>query len=248
MNYQLIIMYNIWFIIYTWLTINYLVIAGFQTLKPFFYFSSLKMPACCLGHKYILKYASCYYSITYLLMHTCILIKYICIYFLICSRITLIKICNFMRKLVNQTYRCLFILYRISALWCFVFFWHFPDTVSSSSFQPRPPNRPKPKMAASPASAVKLSASRGTSGARRRRTRCRKCEACLRTECGECHFCKDMKKFGGPGRMKQSCIMRQCIAVSSSFILFFADFHVKEPTYQQLWNAQITMIQYVIFV
>ncbi|KAF3849136.1 hypothetical protein F7725_015633 [Dissostichus mawsoni] len=25
--------------------------------------------------------------------------------------------------------------------------------------------------------------------------RCRKCEACLRTECGECHFCKDMKKF-----------------------------------------------------
>ncbi|XP_072227422.1 lysine (K)-specific demethylase 2Bb [Leuresthes tenuis] len=78
--------------------------------------------------------------------------------------------------------------------------------------KPRPPNRPKPKMAASPASAVKLSASRGTSGARRRRTRCRKCEACLRTECGECHFCKDMKKFGGPGRMKQSCIMRQCIA------------------------------------
>ncbi|XP_028273488.1 lysine (K)-specific demethylase 2Bb isoform X1 [Parambassis ranga] len=80
------------------------------------------------------------------------------------------------------------------------------------TLKPRPPNRPKPKMAASPASAVKLSASRGTSGARRRRTRCRKCEACLRTECGECHFCKDMKKFGGPGRMKQSCIMRQCIA------------------------------------
>eukprot|EP00066_Takifugu_rubripes_P013916 XP_011603182.1 PREDICTED: lysine-specific demethylase 2B-like isoform X1 [Takifugu rubripes] len=78
--------------------------------------------------------------------------------------------------------------------------------------KPRPPNRPKSKMAASPASAVKLSANRGTSGARRRRTRCRKCEACLRTECGECHFCKDMKKFGGPGRMKQSCIMRQCIA------------------------------------
>ncbi|XP_055009402.1 lysine-specific demethylase 2B isoform X2 [Boleophthalmus pectinirostris] len=81
-----------------------------------------------------------------------------------------------------------------------------------NNMKPRPPNRPKPKMAASPASAVKLSASRGTSGARRRRTRCRRCEACLRTECGECHFCKDMKKFGGPGRMKQSCIMRQCIA------------------------------------
>ncbi|XP_042684754.1 lysine-specific demethylase 2B isoform X8 [Centrocercus urophasianus] len=70
--------------------------------------------------------------------------------------------------------------------------------------------RPKGKLGA--ASAVKLAANRSTAGARRRRTRCRKCEACLRTECGECHFCKDMKKFGGPGRMKQSCIMRQCIA------------------------------------
>ncbi|XP_008415439.1 F-box/LRR-repeat protein 19 [Poecilia reticulata] len=50
------------------------------------------------------------------------------------------------------------------------------------------------------------------SGARRRRTRCRRCQACMRTECGECHFCKDMKKFGGPGRMKQSCLQRQCTA------------------------------------
>uniref|UniRef100_A0A8D3DZE7 PHD-type domain-containing protein n=1 Tax=Scophthalmus maximus TaxID=52904 RepID=A0A8D3DZE7_SCOMX len=35
-------------------------------------------------------------------------------------------------------------------------------------------------------------------GARRRRTRCRRCQ--------------DMKKFGGPGRMKQSCLLRQCTA------------------------------------
>lgn len=48
--------------------------------------------------------------------------------------------------------------------------------------------------------------------ARRRRTRCKKCDACVRADCGECHFCKDMKKFGGPGRMKQSCIARQCTA------------------------------------
>uniref|UniRef100_A0A672P4M1 Lysine-specific demethylase 2B n=1 Tax=Sinocyclocheilus grahami TaxID=75366 RepID=A0A672P4M1_SINGR len=85
--------------------------------------------------------------------------------------------------------------------------------------KPRPLNRPKTKMGSSPSAApgstaggVKLSSSRGSSSARRRRTRCRKCEACMRKECGECHFCKDMKKFGGPGRMKQSCIMRQCIA------------------------------------
>ncbi|KAF0882200.1 FXL19 protein, partial [Crocuta crocuta] len=49
-------------------------------------------------------------------------------------------------------------------------------------------------------------------GARRRRTRCRRCRACVRTECGDCHFCRDMKKFGGPGRMKQSCLLRQCTA------------------------------------
>ncbi|XP_033853142.3 F-box/LRR-repeat protein 19-like isoform X2 [Acipenser ruthenus] len=57
-----------------------------------------------------------------------------------------------------------------------------------------------------------MSSSKVLGGARRRRTRCRKCDACTRTECGECHFCKDMKKFGGPGRMKQSCLMRQCTA------------------------------------
>uniref|UniRef100_A0A671PDP3 F-box/LRR-repeat protein 19-like n=1 Tax=Sinocyclocheilus anshuiensis TaxID=1608454 RepID=A0A671PDP3_9TELE len=56
------------------------------------------------------------------------------------------------------------------------------------------------------------SSSRVLGGARRRRTRCRRCQACMRTECGECHFCKDMKKFGGPGRMKQSCLLRQCTA------------------------------------
>ncbi|XP_062855668.1 lysine (K)-specific demethylase 2Ba [Trichomycterus rosablanca] len=99
------------------------------------------------------------------------------------------------------------------------------DYDSDTTEQQRPANRPKPKMAAtatastptassssSASAVVKLPSSRSSSGARRRRTRCRKCEACVRSECGECHFCKDMKKFGGPGRMKQSCIMRQCIA------------------------------------
>ncbi|XP_056151939.1 lysine (K)-specific demethylase 2Ba isoform X2 [Lampris incognitus] len=84
------------------------------------------------------------------------------------------------------------------------------DEDYDSDCEQRAANRPKPKMGTS--AAVKLPSNRSSSGARRRRTRCRKCEACLRTECGECHFCKDMKKFGGPGRMKQSCIMRQCIA------------------------------------
>ncbi|XP_049794770.1 jmjC domain-containing histone demethylation protein 1-like [Schistocerca nitens] len=48
-------------------------------------------------------------------------------------------------------------------------------------------------------------------GPRRRRTRCKRCEACQRSDCGECTFCLDMVKFGGPGRAKQTCIMRQCL-------------------------------------
>ncbi|KAL8580311.1 hypothetical protein ACOMHN_030935 [Nucella lapillus] len=56
------------------------------------------------------------------------------------------------------------------------------------------------------------SSSSGSSTIRRRRTRCKKCEPCTRSECGECNFCKDMRKFGGPGRMKQTCVSRQCMA------------------------------------
>jgi len=53
----------------------------------------------------------------------------------------------------------------------------------------------------------------GTGGPRRRRTRCKKCEACKQADCGECSFCRDMVKFGGPGRAKQTCVMRQCLQV-----------------------------------
>nr|XP_018914262.1 PREDICTED: jmjC domain-containing histone demethylation protein 1 isoform X1 [Bemisia tabaci] len=48
-------------------------------------------------------------------------------------------------------------------------------------------------------------------GPRRRRTRCKKCQACKQADCGECIFCQDMVKFGGPGRAKQTCVMRQCL-------------------------------------
>lgn len=60
----------------------------------------------------------------------------------------------------------------------------------------------------------KTSGSGGGSSAnapRRRRTRCKTCAACQRSDCGECSFCLDMVKFGGPGRAKQTCTMRQCL-------------------------------------
>ncbi|XP_075439360.1 CXXC-type zinc finger protein 1-like isoform X3 [Ascaphus truei] len=40
---------------------------------------------------------------------------------------------------------------------------------------------------------------------------CGECESCSRTEdCGQCDFCKDMKKFGGPNKIRQKCRLRQC--------------------------------------
>uniref|UniRef100_A0A671KSX9 CXXC-type zinc finger protein 1 n=1 Tax=Sinocyclocheilus anshuiensis TaxID=1608454 RepID=A0A671KSX9_9TELE len=40
---------------------------------------------------------------------------------------------------------------------------------------------------------------------------CGECEPCMRTEdCGLCDFCKDMKKFGGPNKIRQKCRLRQC--------------------------------------
>ncbi|XP_051525614.1 CXXC-type zinc finger protein 1-like isoform X2 [Myxocyprinus asiaticus] len=53
----------------------------------------------------------------------------------------------------------------------------------------------------------------GRHGARIKRSArmCGECEACMRTEdCGQCDFCKDMKKFGGPNKIRQKCRLRQC--------------------------------------
>jgi hypothetical protein len=54
---------------------------------------------------------------------------------------------------------------------------------------------------------------------RRRRVRCHGCEPCTRDDCGECKYCKDMKKFGGTGISKQCCLSKQCLAVSKFYAL-----------------------------
>ncbi|XP_043992083.1 uncharacterized protein LOC122842241 isoform X3 [Gambusia affinis] len=56
-----------------------------------------------------------------------------------------------------------------------------------------------------------------------RRQACRSCAACLRENCGVCTFCRDMRKFGGPSRMKQKCVRRRCLLLSAR----------KQPTRQQ---------------
>ncbi|RUS84877.1 hypothetical protein EGW08_007346 [Elysia chlorotica] len=46
--------------------------------------------------------------------------------------------------------------------------------------------------------------------------KCGDCSACSRNEdCGRCDYCKDMKKFGGSNKLKQTCRMRQCTSYSN---------------------------------
>merc|ERR1712154_377748 len=40
---------------------------------------------------------------------------------------------------------------------------------------------------------------------------CKKCQGCVRENCGKCANCRDMPKFGGKGTAKQKCIYRKCV-------------------------------------
>ncbi|XP_072402558.1 DNA (cytosine-5)-methyltransferase PliMCI-like [Diabrotica undecimpunctata] len=44
-----------------------------------------------------------------------------------------------------------------------------------------------------------------------KKKRCGICEACQSPDCGECNHCRDMVKFGGPGKLKQACKRRRCM-------------------------------------
>ncbi|XP_072043951.1 uncharacterized protein [Amphiura filiformis] len=58
---------------------------------------------------------------------------------------------------------------------------------------------------------VSLASKTRKSSSKEHRIKCGLCDNCLRDDCGECRFCKDMKKYGGPGRLRQSCKMKRCL-------------------------------------
>lgn len=50
----------------------------------------------------------------------------------------------------------------------------------------------------------------------RKRKRCGECVNCQLDDCGQCKFCKDKHKFGGPNVKKQCCIKRKCLSSGSN--------------------------------
>ena len=40
------------------------------------------------------------------------------------------------------------------------------------------------------------------------------CLGCTSNDCGECQYCKDKPKFGGPGKKKQFCKKQKCLNVN----------------------------------
>lgn len=51
---------------------------------------------------------------------------------------------------------------------------------------------------------------------KRRRICCGNCVGCLAPDCKNCRFCHDMKRYGGPGRLKKACSNRNCVADNES--------------------------------
>ncbi|KAI4819652.1 hypothetical protein KUCAC02_004892 [Chaenocephalus aceratus] len=77
--------------------------------------------------------------------------------------------------------------------------WYQPPT-------PPPPVIYRPRLGTKPLRSIKRSS---ISALRRRRVRCKRCAAAAGKSAAPASFCHDMRKFGGPGRMKKGCIMRR---------------------------------------
>ena len=51
-----------------------------------------------------------------------------------------------------------------------------------------------------------------SSGKKKKVGSCGQCEACSREDCRQCIYCIDMRKYGGPNRLRKRCIRRRCMA------------------------------------
>uniref|UniRef100_A0A146YFF4 [histone H3]-dimethyl-L-lysine(36) demethylase n=1 Tax=Fundulus heteroclitus TaxID=8078 RepID=A0A146YFF4_FUNHE len=115
--------------------------------------------------------------------------------------------------------------------------WYQPPTPPPPPPPPQPAPRPKPPSSTTTQRPQKPS----MSSLRRRRVRCKRCEACMRAECGDCNFCRDMKKFGGPGKLKQTCVLRQCL--SPGLPLSAVCEVCKEPNQEETGDPSLTLME-----
>ncbi|KAF3851781.1 hypothetical protein F7725_005136 [Dissostichus mawsoni] len=98
---------------------------------------------------------------------------------------------------------------------------------------PPPPPPPRPKLASTPSPPDHRSQPPPCL--------CKRCEACMRPECGDCNFCRDMKKFGGPGKLKQTCVLRQCL--SPGLPLSAVCEICKEPNQEETGDPSLTLME-----
>ena len=55
------------------------------------------------------------------------------------------------------------------------------------------------------------SSKRANAPGKKERVSCKICQACISPDCGMCTECAEMPRFGGQGRSRKSCQMRQCL-------------------------------------
>eukprot|EP00092_Neocalanus_flemingeri_P003843 GFUD01004139.1.p1 GENE.GFUD01004139.1~~GFUD01004139.1.p1 ORF type:complete len:532 (-),score=104.58 GFUD01004139.1:96-1460(-) len=76
----------------------------------------------------------------------------------------------------------------------------------------------------------------------KRLNRCFKCESCIKPDCRKCLYCKDMKKYGGRGTKKQSCIQRPKCLQYLKFEFKNKNRHTPPPTQHSNKSVEICNI------
>ena len=105
-------------------------------------------------------------------------------------------------------------------------------TTSGRPQKKRDPKKPVAKPAAEPSAKppevpaiVEVKTGPPSSKKRRlhpraaRASQCGTCDACMVEDCGVCAYCKDMKRFGGPGKLKSRCWLRPTCEVKGWNVL-----------------------------
>lgn len=87
---------------------------------------------------------------------------------------------------------------------------HWPGIKNDPGYM-RAKAKPRKEKAVKESFVPKKEHPRAFGGKRAERTSCKICQACISSDCGSCNFCADMPRFGGPGKLRRPCQMRQCL-------------------------------------